>query len=323
MTLPTGTGALAAAISNAGGLGTVGSGVFLADAVSATAKEIRDAKKLTSKPFAVNFPGTGHEPYWGKAGGLYLADDVSRAGKESGREVYLKTIEIAIEQGVKIAITSAAPPVAIKGLKDAGMKVIHVVASVEQARQAEAEGADAIVASGFEAGGHTTRDEVTLLALLPLVVDAVKVPVLAAGAIVDARSFAAALTLGAEGAYMGTRFLATHEAPIAQGYKESIVRAKENDTIIVGRYGRGGRTAKNKVSLKAAEMERVGASWDEVKAFYGPRRDKPEFLDEGELIGGFGQGAGRIAEILSCGEVIRRMVEGVPAVLAAVQSRIL
>jgi enoyl-[acyl-carrier protein] reductase II len=199
---------LAAAISNAGGLGML-SGV---KPVSELRAEIRRTVKLTDKPFGVNLP---------------MHDVKERAVEIAG---------IIAEEGVKVVATSAgSPQVCTKLLKDAGLVVMHVVSEVAHAIAAEAAGVDVVVASGVEAGGFVGRCEITTLVLVPQVVDAVKIPVIAAGGIADARGFVAVLALGAQGIQMGTRFIATRDCPVAADYKQAIVTAKDNSTEIVGR----------------------------------------------------------------------------------------
>lgn len=199
---------LAAAISDAGGLGML-SGVKPVNELQA---EIRRTKKLTDKPFGVNLP----------------VHDV----KERAVEI----AAVIAGEGVKVVATSAgSPQVCTKLLKDAGLVVMHVVAEVAHALAAEAAGVDAVVASGVESGGFVGRQEITTLVLVPQVVDAVKIPVIAAGGIGDARGFVAALALGAQGIQMGTRFIATRDCPVAADYKQAIVTAKDNSTEIVGR----------------------------------------------------------------------------------------
>lgn len=199
---------LAAAISSAGGLGML-SGV---KAVNEIRAEIRRTKELTDKPFGVNLP-------------LHAVKD--------------RTVEIGevlSEEGVKVVATSAGSPrVCTKLMKDAGLVVMHVVSEVAHAIAAEAAGVDAVVASGVEAGGFVGHCETTTLVLVPQVVDVVKIPVIAAGGIGDARGFVAALALGAQGIQMGTRFIALQECPAADDYKQAILKAKDNSTEIAGR----------------------------------------------------------------------------------------
>jgi enoyl-[acyl-carrier protein] reductase II len=199
---------LAASISNAGGLGML-SGVKPVNELRA---EIRQTRELTNKPFGVNLP-------------IHYV-------KESALEI----AEAIAKERVKVVVTSSgSPQVCTKLLKDAGLVVMHVVSEVAHALAAEVAGVDAVVASGVEAGAFLGHNEITTLVLVPQVVDAVKVPVIAAGGIGDARGFVAALALGAQGIQMGTRFIATTDCPVFDEYKQAIVTAKDNSTEIVGR----------------------------------------------------------------------------------------
>lgn len=199
---------LAAAVSEAGGLGTTHS-IGTSENLR---KQIREIRRFTTKPFSVNLP--------------------LREGEKRGREI----VQVAIEEKVKVVTSSAGNPALFtRQLKDAGITVMHVVASVAHARKAEEAGVDIIIASGMEAGGWQSHEEITTMTLVPQVVDAVKVPVIAAGGIGDARGFLAALALGAEGIQMGTRFMATSEAPIGQEAQNDILRARDNSTEISGR----------------------------------------------------------------------------------------
>ncbi len=199
---------LAAAVSNAGGLGMLCG----AKPVNELRAEIRRTRELTNKPFGVNLA-------------IHNVKDSS-----------LEIAAVIAEERVKVVATSAgSPKVCTKPLKDAGLVVMHVVSEVAHAVAAEVAGVDLVVASGVEAGGFLGLDEITTLVLVPQVVDAVKVPVIAAGGIGDARGFVAALALGAQGIQMGTRFIATKDCPVVNDYKQAILTAKDNSTEIVGR----------------------------------------------------------------------------------------
>jgi len=199
---------LAAAISKAGGLGML-SGAKSAEELR---QDIKRTRELTDRPFGVNLP-------------IFLL-------KESAPEL----AEVVAEEGVKVATTTAgSPKVCTRLLKEAGVVVIHVVATVDHALKAESAGVDAVVASGVEAGGFLGHDELTTLVLVPQVVDAVKLPVIAAGGIGDARGFVASLALGAEGIQMGTRFIATRECPVDADYKQAILKAAANSTDVIDR----------------------------------------------------------------------------------------
>ena len=199
---------LAAAVSNAGGLGML-SGAKPAEELR---QDIRRTRELTDKPFGVNLP-------------MFFL-----------REKAPEMADLVAGEGVKVVATAAgSPEVCTRRLKEAGVIVMHVLSTVGHARKAEAAGVDAVVASGVEAGGFLGHDEVTTLVLVPQVVDAVKVPVIAAGGIGDARGFVAALALGAEGVQMGTRFIATRECPVPAEYKQALLKAADISTEVQGR----------------------------------------------------------------------------------------
>ena len=304
---------LAAAVSNAGGLGTLGPEAGAKtqeeakdlDIVERCLREqIRKVKTLTDKPFAVNFPiGWGKQKIFNE-----------------------RRITVAIEEGMPIAIVSmGSPELFTQKLHDAGIKVIHIVVSVEQARKAEKAGVDAIVCIGYEAGGHIGADELPTFVLVPQVVDAVEIPVIAAGGIADARGLVAALALGAEGIYMGTRFLATYECTAHPTMKQAVIQAGDTSTIAFGRRTGISRCLKNAYTARHMEMEASGATFDELREYersgddLGGWRRIPAALVDGNITHGSaacGAIAGMINEIISAGEVIRRMVEGYEAVLA-------
>jgi len=195
---------LAAAVSNAGGLGTLGSGSMYPDELRA---ELRALRAATDKPFAVNIP--------------MLYPNIA------------EHLQSCIDFDVPVVITSAGnPKLHTAWLKERGRTVLHVVASSAFAVKAEAAGVDAVIAEGFEAGGHNGRDETTTMVLVPSVVDAVSIPVVAAGGISDGRSMAAALMLGAEGVQMGSRFVATPEANAHRAFKDEVLRATEGSTLL-------------------------------------------------------------------------------------------
>ncbi|MFC2017558.1 NAD(P)H-dependent flavin oxidoreductase [Chloroflexota bacterium] len=199
---------LAAAISKAGGLGML-SGVKSAEDLR---RDIKRTKELTDKPFGVNLP--------------------IAVLKDSAPELAV----VAAEERVKVAATTAGSPnICTRQLKEAGVVVMHVAATVNHALRAESAGVDAVVASGVEAGGFLGHDELTTLVLVPQVADAVKIPVIAAGGIADARGFVACLALGAEGIQMGTRFIATKECPVGADYKQAILKAAANSTEVTNR----------------------------------------------------------------------------------------
>ena len=246
---------LAAAVSNAGGLGTLSS----AKSLEEVRDDIRKTKELTDKPFFVN---------------VTLAFAKDRAHEYVG---------LLVEEGVKIAATAAgSPAVCIKQLKEGGVKVMHLVSTVGFALKAESAGVDAVVAEGVESGGIQGRDEVTTLTLIPQVVDVVKIPVVAAGGIGDARGFVAALALGAEGVQMGTRFIATTECPVPDEYKDAILKAIDTSSEITGR----GKVA--------------------------ARRFKPDFLEDAlpgsSATYGGGQVSGLIKDVPTVAELVEEMM---------------
>jgi enoyl-[acyl-carrier protein] reductase II len=286
---------LAAAVSNAGALGIISPNAgaqFTENMADNLRRQIRKARELTSNPFGVNFPVLG-----------------------TAKEV----VNIAIEQGVTVVTTSAGNPATYtRYLKDAGIKVVHVIASVRHAKRAEAEGVDAVIAEGYEAGGHNGLAELPTFVLVPQVVDAVNIPVVAAGGIADARGFAAALALGAEGIQMGTRFVATRECIAHQNFKQAILEAIDTGTVITGRKLGPTRGLNNELAAKIMEMESHGASAEELQSFIGFERARKGQL-EGDLIQGevyCGAIAGMIREIISAAEVVRDIVSGYSAAVA-------
>lgn len=288
---------LAAAVSDAGALGLISPTAGMprnADPVANLAEQIEKARRLTSKPFGVNLPIMNNP-------------------------AIEEMIALVIAQGVKVVVTAAGNPALYTGrLKEAGIKVLHVVASVRHAQSAERRGVDGVIAEGYEAGGHNGLDELPTFVLVPQVVDAVKVPVIAAGGIADARGVVAAFALGAEGVQMGTRFVATRECIAHQNFKEAIVRATDTDTVITGRRIGPTRVLKGEVATKLLEMEAAGASVTEMEAFIGSSRSRKGQL-EGDLVDGqayCGAIAGMIKEIGSAGDIIRDIVAGYESVVA-------
>ena len=290
---------LAAAVSNAGALGIISpnAGMKLEDdVVEYLRSQIRKAKSLTDGLFGVNLP-------------VQIPD-------------IRKLIDVLIAEGVKVVTTSAGSPALYTGLlKEGGVKVLHVVASVRHALSAERHGVDAVIAEGYEAGGHNGSDELPTMVLVPQVVDAVSIPVVAAGGIADARGLVAALALGAEGVQMGTRFVATHECIAHQNFKDGIVKASDTGTVITARKLGPARILKNEFASKLLEMESRGATPEEFLVFIGIARARTGELD-GDMIQGeayCGAIAGMIGEIVSAGDVVRGMVEGYSRVVAGLK----
>lgn len=288
---------LAAAVSNAGGLGLISPNAGMSrngDQVENLKKQIEIAKGLTSKPFGVNLP--------------ILNNPQIEA-----------LVDAVIKAKVKVVVTAAGNPALYTSrFKEAGTKVLHLVAAVRHAQSAEKRGVDAVIAEGYEAGGHNGLDELTTLTLVPQVVDAVAIPVVAAGGIADARGVVAALALGAEGVQMGTRFVATRECGAHQNFKDAIVKASDTDTAITGRKLGPTRILKNEIAAKLLDMEATGASAEELLAFIGSSRSRTGQF-EGDLANGeayCGSIAGMIKEIKSVAEIIRNIVDDYDAVLA-------
>ena len=272
---------LAAAVSEAGGLGLIGAASAPADWVR---EQIREAKKLTSKPFGINIMLMS--PY---------ADEVAK---------------VVVEEGVKVVTTGAGNPEKyMKMWKEAGVKVIPVVSSVALAKRMERYGADAVVAEGCESGGHV--GETTTMALVPQVVDAVNIPVIAAGGIADGRGVAAAFMLGAKAVQIGTRFVVTEEAVVHENYKERIMKAKDIDTRVTGKsVGHPVRALRNEMTKKYLELENGGASGDELELLtLGGLR---KAVVEGDVKNGSvmaGQIAGLIKDKMTCKELVEKLVK--------------
>lgn len=271
---------LAAAVSEAGGLGIIGSGGAPAEWVR---EQIREAKKLTDKPFGVNIMLMNPE-----------ADQISK---------------VIVEEGVKVVTTGAGNPAKyMQEWKEAGIKVIPVVASCALAKIMERCGADAVVAEGTEAGGHI--GETTTMALVPQVVDAVNIPVIAAGGIADGRGLAAAFMLGAKAVQMGTQFVVTKECVVHDNYKEKIIKAKDIDSKVTGRTtGHPVRVLRNKMSNEYIKKENAGATLEELELLtLGGLR---KAVVEGDVHAGSlmaGQIAGLVKKEYSCRELITKVV---------------
>lgn len=272
---------LAAAVSEAGGLGLIGAASAPADWVR---EQIREAKKLTQKPFGVNIMLIS--PY---------ADEVAK---------------VIVEEGVKVVTTGAGSPEKyMKMWKDAGIKVIPVVASVALAKRMERCGADALVAEGTEAGGHIGEN--TTMVIVPQVVDAVSIPVIAAGGIADGRGVAAAFMLGAGAVQMGTHFVVTSESIVHDNYKKCIIKARDIDSRVTGRStGHPVRALRNQMTKEYLKKEQDGASFEELELLtLGGLR---KAVVEGDVINGSvmaGQIAGLVKDEMSCKELIQKLVK--------------
>ena len=311
------TAELVAAVSEAGGLGTIGPHAGMTRqseagdveiAAQRLREEIRKTRCLTSKPFAANIT-VG----WGKQ-----------------RVVTDRILEVAIEEQLPIAVVSmGSSSVYTSKLKDAGVKIIHAVGAVKHAKKAEMDGVDAVVCEGYEAGGHLGGEELTTFVLVPQIVDAVKIPVIAGGGIVDGRGIAAAFALGAQAVYMGTRFLATLECAAHPAIKEAIVTATDTSTVAFARKISLSRCLKNDYTMRHLELEAGGASFEELRDFertcpsLGGWRRIPGAVMAGNLKDGsvpMGAGAGMISEVIPAGEVIRRIVKEYEEVIKRLSS---
>ncbi|MNK84389.1 Nitronate monooxygenase [compost metagenome] len=276
-------GKLAAAVSNAGGLGLVGAGSMRPDTFR---EQVRKAKSLTDLPFGVNMP-------------LFY-------------KYTEEWVAIALEEGVRIFFMSGGSPAKYTPmLKERGCKVVQVVGTAKHALKSEAAGCDAVVAEGFEAGGHNSPEETTTMVLVPQVVDAVKIPVIAAGGIADGRAMAAAFALGAEGVQVGTRFAATTESSAHQAFKEAIVGAEEGQTRLLMKKVIPVRLLMNPFAKQVMEAEARGASKEELTDLLGSGRARRAIhegnLDEGEIE--VGQVSSLIRDIRPAGDVLRSMLD--------------
>lgn len=275
---------LATAVSNAGGLGLLGSGSMYPDVLR---EHIRACKANTKNPFGVNIP--------------LMYPDIE------------KLMSIIVEENVKIVFTSAGNPATWTGfLKGNGIKVVHVISSVRFARKAEDAGVDAIVAEGFEAGGHNGREETTTLVLVPMVCDAVSIPVIAAGGIAGGRAMFAAEALGAEGVQVGSRFAASEESSAHMLFKKKVTASQEGETILTLKQLTPVRMIKNQFYQTVYEAEKRGASREELESILGSRRAKLGIfegdVEEGELE--IGQVSAAIEKIEPAAEILKDIWEG-------------
>jgi enoyl-[acyl-carrier protein] reductase II len=272
---------LASAVSNSGALGLIGSGSMYPDVLR---EHIKKCKSATSRSFGVNIP--------------LLYPDID------------KHIQIVIEEKVEIVFTSAGNPKTWTGvLKENGIKVVHVVSSSKFAKKGEEAGCDAVVAEGFEAGGHNGREETTTMVLVPAVVNSVKIPVIAAGGIVSGKQMLAAMVIGAEGVQMGSRFVASEEASSHINFKKMVIDSEEGDTMLTMKQLTPVRVIKNKFFNEIMQAELKGATVDELKAILGRARSKKGMfegdLDEGELE--IGQGSSLLKDILPAANIVQKV----------------
>lgn len=272
---------LASAVSNSGGLGIIGSGSMYPDVLR---EHIQKCKAATARPFGVNVP--------------LLYPDID------------KHIRVIIEEKVPIIFTSAGNPKTWTSvLKQEGCKVVHVVSSSKFAKKAEEAGCDAVVAEGFEAGGHNGREETTTMILVPAVCAAVKIPVISAGGIATGRQMLAAMVMGAEGVQMGSRFVASEEASSHLNFKQAVISAQEGDTVLTLKQLTPVRLIRNKFYEAVQQAELKGATLEELRTLLGRARAKKGMfegeLDEGELE--IGQVSALIKDILPAAVILKNI----------------
>lgn len=285
---------LASAVSNAGGLGLIGSGSMYPEVLR---EHIQKCKKATDKPFGVNVPM------------LYPQIE--------------EIMDIIVAEGVKIVFTSAGnPKIWTSFLKDKGITVVHVVSSVKFALKAEAAGVDAVVCEGFEAGGHNGREETTTFTLIPMVKEQVRVPVIAAGGIGSGRGMLAAMVLGADGVQVGSRFAASEESSAHQNFKNTILKVKDGDTQLTLKELAPVRLVKNKFYNEVQELYQQHPTIEEIKKLLGRARAKKGMfegdLEEGELE--IGQIAGLIHEIKPAKDILKEIIEEFNSVKSLINS---
>lgn len=301
---------LVAAVSNAGGLGTLGlnSGAqTVVTDVELTGERLRSqikrVKSLTKKPFAIN---------------IAIGYDEAR----SYSDVFLK---VAVEEKIPVAIVTAGSPAVYTGaLKNAGIKVIHAVSTVKHAKKVEDSGADAVICMGYEGGGHKDFNELTTMVLVPMVADAVKIPIVAGGGIADARGLLAALALGADGVYMGTRFMTTPEANAHIRFKKAITNARDACTVTIIEDKMLNRALINQFTQKISEMRFAGLSQSELT-----RYTKSHSLYRAVVLGDVeesemacGQVAGLKMNIISAGQIIQDIKNGINPCMEKIQHKL-
>ncbi len=274
---------LASAVSNAGGLGIIGSGSMYPEILK---EHIEKCKKATDKPFAINVP--------------LLYPDID------------KIMEIIISENVEIVFTSAGNPKTwTKHLQEHGIKVVHVVSGVKFALKSQEAGVDAVVAEGFEAGGHNGRDETTTFTLIPMVKEKIDIPLIAAGGIATGRGMLAAMVLGADAVQIGSRFVASPEASAHQNFKEMVVKAQEGDTKLTLKELAPVRLLKNKFFDDVQKLYTENPSKEQLIELLGRARAKKGMfegdLEEGELE--IGQISGLIHEIKPAAEIVKEIIE--------------
>ena len=273
---------LASAASNSGILGLIGAGSMYPDVLR---EHIQKCKAATDKPFGVNVP--------------MLYPNIE------------EIMDIIVEEGVRVVFTSAGNPKTwTKWLQDKGITVLHVVSSVKFALKAQDAGVDAVVAEGFEAGGHNGRDETTTLTLIPMVKEHLDIPLIAAGGIATGKAMLACMVLGADGVQVGSRFVASEESSAHQAFKQVVVDAKEGDTQLTLKELAPVRLLKNKFYNEVQELYKTGPTQEQLKELLGRARAKRGMfegdLEDGELE--IGQIAGLIHDIKPVAEIVRDMV---------------
>ena len=285
---------LASAVSNAGGLGLLGAGSMYPEVLR---EHIQKCKKATKKPFGINVP--------------MLYPNVE------------EIMNIIVEEGVKIVFTSAGnPKIWTNWLQERGIIVVHVVSNVKFALKAQNAGVDAIVAEGFEAGGHNGRDETTTLTLIPMVAEIINVPLIAAGGIATGASMLATMILGADGVQVGSRFVASNESSAHQKFKDVVVNVKDGDTHLTLKELAPVRLIKNKFFDDVEELYKTNPTTEDLKTLLGRARAKKGMF-EGDLIEGeleIGQVAGLIHKIIPAADIVKEMIaEFEQAKLSAIQ----
>lgn len=288
---------LASAVSNAGGLGLIGAGSMNPELLR---EHIRKCRNATDRPFGVNVPLM-----------YYLADEM---------------MEVIIDENVPVVFTSAGNPAKWTGkLHDKGMKVVHVVANTKFARKCEDAGVDAIVAEGFEAGGHNGKEETTTMVLIPQIKEMTDLPLIAAGGIATGEGMLAAMALGAEGVQIGTRFALTKESSASEAFKELCTGLKEGDTLLAIKKVSPTRLVRNRFFDIINEAEYNGASAEELKEILGRGKARAGIF-EGDLENGeleIGQISSLIRDIPSVEDVMKNILEGYRRKLAEISARTL
>jgi len=274
---------LASAISNSGGLGLIGAGSMKPELLK---EHLQKCKAATTKPFGVNVP--------------LLRKDAN------------DLIKICIDEGIKIFFTSAGNPKTFTSLlKENGCTVVHVVANIKYGLKAQEAGCDAVVGEGVEAGGHNGADQLTTFCLIPQLVDKLNIPVIAAGGIVDGRGILAALSLGAEGVQIGTRFAATVESSAHEKYKQEIINSNDQDTVLAFKKIGLVRMIKNDFAFRAVKAENEGWNEDQLWELLSTKRERAGIF-EGDLIEGeleAGQGVGLIDDIPTVKDLFKRLLQ--------------